>query len=172
MPKKTAKKAAKPARSSRTSPAKAAGKSKASTNHALHGGVYVTPRGNVSLVVPAFWSFRQTNDDLELDSPTTHSSVVVTAFKRDPESTALDSREYMDRFLRTAPAQGRKSIDLSTKSRSIARFKDSESTAWQVEFLTDGRTLLLATLNTSEAPRSPEAKTGTAVLASIKLRRK
>ena len=51
------------------------------SNH-NHGGTYLTPKGNVSIAVPPFWFFRQTNDDLELDSPTTATSIVVSAFQR------------------------------------------------------------------------------------------
>ena len=137
-------------------------------NHA-HGGVYVTPKGNVSVAVPPFWFFRQTNDDLELDSPTTATSIVISAFQRSGRRDPLDAREYMQRFLETAPAVGRKLVTLSTKPRTVARFKDSEGTAWQCEFLTDGTTLLLATLNTTEIPRSTELHAGYAVLDSIKI---
>jgi hypothetical protein len=40
---------------------------------------------------------------------------------------------------------------------------------WQCAFLTDGTTLLLVTLNSTEKPRSPGLQTGLDVLASIKL---
>lgn len=139
-------------------------------NHG-HAGTYITPKGNVSIAVPPFWFFRQTNDDLELDSPTTATSIVVSAFHRTGRVEALDSREYMQRFLGTAPAAGRKSITLSTKARTAATFKDAEGVAWQCEFLTDGNTLLLATLNTTERLRSTEAKLGLAVLESLKIRK-
>ncbi len=173
MPKKSPKKqTAKKRITSRTGISKPSAGSNHHSNHALHGGVYTTPRGNVTLLVPAFWSLRQTNDDLELDSPTNNTSLVVTAFKRNPGAPPLDSREYMGRFLQTAPANGRRSTDVSSKARTVARFKDADKASWQVEFFTDGQTLLLATLNTTEAPRSPEARTGAAVLASIKLRKK
>ena len=132
-------------------------------------GTYVTPKRNVSLAVPPFWFFRQTNDDLELDSPTTATSIVVSAFQRSGRREPLDAREYMKRFLETAPAVGRKTVTLSTKSRTVAKFKDGEAVAWQCEFLTDGTTLLLATMNTTEPARSPELQTGLAVLNSIKI---
>lgn len=140
-------------------------------NHA-HGGTYFTPKGNVSIAVPPFWFFRQTNDDLELDSPTTSTSIVVSAFQRSGRNEALDSREYMQRFLPTAPASGRKTVSLSTKPRTVAKFKDAEGANWQCEFLTDGTTLLLATLNSTEKPRSGELQTGLAVLESIKIVKK
>lgn len=132
-------------------------------------GTYTTPKRNVSLSVPPFWFFRQTNDDLELDSPTTATSIVVSAFQRSGRREPLDSRDSMQRFLQTAPAAGRKTVTLSTKSRTVAKFKDGEGVAWQCEFLTDGTTLLLATLNSTEPARSPEHKAGLAVLQSIKI---
>ncbi len=144
---------------------------RAKANHS-HGGTYLTPKGNVSIAVPPFWFFRQTNDDLELDSPTTATSIVVSAFQRTGRVEALDSRDSMQRFLGTAPAVGRKNITLSTKARTIARFKDTEGANWQCEFLTDGTTLLLATLNSTVKGRSPELQSGLAVLDSIKIVKK
>ena len=144
---------------------------RAKANHS-HGGTYLTPKGNVSIAVPPFWFFRQTNDDLELDSPTTATSIVVSAFQRTGRVEALDSRDSMERFLGTAPAVGRKNITLSTKARTIARFKDTEGANWQCEFLTDGTTLLLATLNSTVKGRSPELQAGLAVLDSIKIVKK
>jgi hypothetical protein len=142
-----------------------------SVNHSL-AGVYLTPKGNVSLAVPPFWFFRQTNDDLELDSPTTSTSIVVSAFQRTGRAEPLDSRESMQRFLGTAPAAGKKTILLSSKARTTARFKDVEGAQWQCEFLTDGTTLLLATLNSTEKQRSSELQTGIDVLNSIKIVKK
>jgi hypothetical protein len=139
---------------------------------ASHNGMYVTPKRNVSIAVPPFWFFRQTNDDLELDSPTTATSIVVSAFQRTGRVEALDSRDSMQRFLGTAPAVGRKQITMSTKARTIARFKDSEGANWQCEFLTDGNTLLLATLNSTAKGRSPEIQAGIAVLDSIRIVKK
>jgi hypothetical protein len=132
-------------------------------------GTYITPQRNVTVSIPPFWFFRQTNDDLELDSPTTATSIVVSAFQRSGRREALDSREYMKRFLQTAPAAGRKQITLNTKARTIAKFKDGEGTLWQCGFLTDGTTLLLVTLNTTEKPKSPEMQAGMAVLDSVKI---
>jgi hypothetical protein len=135
-------------------------------------GTYITPKHNVSTAIPPFWFFRQTNDDLELDSPTTATSIVISAFQRSGRREALDSRDYMQRFLQTAPAAGRKQVTLSTKARTIAKFKDGEGVAWQCAFLTDGTTLLLVTLNTTEPARSPELQTAIAVLDSVKLLKK
>jgi len=160
-------------KSVKKSPAKTTAKraARANANHS-HGGTYITPKGNVAIAVPPFWFFRQTNDDLELDSPTTATSIVVSAFQRTGKVTSLDSRDYMQRFLGTTPAVGRKTVTLSTKPRTIARFKDAEGANWQCEFLTDGNTLLLATLNSTEKSRSPELQTGFAVLNSIKIVKK
>jgi hypothetical protein len=141
---------------------------RATNNHAA-GGTYFTPKGNVSVAVPPFWFFRQTNDDLELDSPTTATSIVISAFQRSGRVEALDSREYMKRFLQTTPAVGRKTLTRSTKPRTVAKFKDGDGANWQCEFLTDGNTLLLATLNSTEKLRSHELQTALAVLDSIKI---
>lgn len=135
-------------------------------------GTYLTPKRNVSVAIPPFWFFRQTNDDLELDSPTTATSIVVSAFQRDGRRAPLDSRESMQRFLQTAPAAGRKQITLSSKARTVAKFKDGEGAAWQCAFLTDGTTLLLVTMNSTEKPRSPEMQTAVTVLDSVKIVRK
>jgi|SRR5581483_1520499 len=146
---------------------------KKSTKLSNHiNGTYLTPKHNVSIAVPPFWFFRQTNDDLELDSPTTATSIVVSAFQRTARREALDSREYMQRFLQTAPAAGRKTITLSSKIRTIAKFRDGEGANWQCEFLTDGNTLLLATLNSTETARSAELQAGLAVLDSIRIVKK
>jgi hypothetical protein len=139
-------------------------------NH--QAGTYFTPKGNVSISVPPFWFFRQTNDDLELDSATTSTSIVVSAFHRTGRVDPLDSRDSMKRFLGTAPAVGRKTMVLSSKPRTVARFKDAEGASWQCEFLTDGNTLLLATLNSTEKPKSPELQAGLSVLQSIKIVKK
>src|SRR3954462_15393002 len=104
------------------------------TNNHAHGGTYFTPKGNVSIAVPPFWFFRQTNDDIELDSPTTATSIVLSAFHRTGRVEALDSRDYMERFLQTAPAVGRKTVTHSTKPRTIAKFKDGEGANWQCAF--------------------------------------
>ncbi len=145
--------------------------SRVKNNHA-HGGTYTTPKGNVSIAVPPFWFFRQTNDDLELDSPTTATSIVLSAFQRSGRVEALDSREYMQRFLQTAPAAGRKTVVLSSKTRTAAKFKDGEGANWHCEFLTDGSTLLLATLNSTEKPKSAEVQTAVAVLDSMRIVKK
>ncbi len=97
---------------------------------------------------------------------------MVSAFQRTGRVDALDSRDSMKRFFESAPANGRKQITLSTRVRTIARFKDTEGANWQCEFLTDGTTLLLATLNSTEKGRSPELQTGFAVLDSIKIVKK
>ena len=68
--------------------------------------------------------------------------------------------------------KGRKTVTLSTKPRTVARFKDAEGANWQCEFLTDGNTLLLATLNSTENLRSQEVQTAVAVLDSIKIVKK
>jgi hypothetical protein len=51
----------------------------------------------------------------------------------------------------------------------VARYKDPEGDHWDVAFVTNGNTLLLATCNTSFPSSHKEAKTGVQVLESLKL---
>jgi hypothetical protein len=136
----------------------------------FHGGSYLTPEGNVSLGVPSFWTLRQTNDDLEVESPSGKTSVIVTAFHRTDGGGKLDARFYLESYLRTAPVKGRVNIEKNGHGRAVSRFRDVEGDHWQVEFLTDGETLLLATMNTSLPARSREAKVGSLVLSTLTLK--
>ena len=145
---------------------------KARTLSAFPGGSYVTPKGNVSIGIPAFWTLRQTNDDLEVESPSGATSVIVTAFQRDKKAVKLDAREYLERFLRTAPIKGRANTETTGRARAVSRFRDLEGDHWQVEFLSDGDTLLLATMNTTQPARSEEVRTGAGILRTLKLKEK
>lgn len=138
----------------------------------LSAGTYTVPRGHVSISVPAFWTLRQTNDDLEVEAPSGATSVIVTAFQRNGHQQVLDAREYLDNFLETAPKNGRLQRDRGTRQRATARYKDSDGDHWEVTFVTDGATLLLATCNTSFPPANKEAKTGFQVLESVMIRKK
>lgn len=135
-----------------------------------HAGVYVVPSGNVSIAVPAFWTLRQTNDDLEVEGPSGKTSVIITAFQRQKEFKALDAREYMQHFLETANSNGRLRAENGTRQRSTARFRDVDGDNWEVLFLTNGNTLLLATCNSSEPRTGKEARIGLSVLDSLKLK--
>ena len=135
----------------------------------FEGGIYHTPKGNVSIGIPAFWTLRQTNDDLEVESPTGKTSVVVTAFQRDNGFAKLDAREYLNRFLQTAPVKGKPVGEESERAIARSRFRDLEGDSWRVAFLTDGDTLLLATLNSTLPSRNQEWRTGGGVLESITL---
>ncbi len=135
----------------------------------FHGGSYITPKGNVSIGVPAFWTLRQTNDDLEVESPSRKTSVIVTAFQRENGVTKLDAREYLKHFLQSASVKGRTDAGKSGPSRAHSRFRDPEGDHWQIEVLTNGDTLLLATLNSSLPPRSQEPRVGVEVLRTITL---
>jgi hypothetical protein len=133
----------------------------------FHGGRYVTPNGNVSLGIPTFWTLRQTNDDLEVESPSRKTSVIVTAFRREKGVAKLDAREYLKYFLQSASIKGRVLAGKLTSSRAQSRFRDSEGDHWQIDVLTNGDTLLLATLNTSLPLRSQEPRVGTEILGTI-----
>jgi hypothetical protein len=133
-------------------------------------GIYTVPRGHVSVAVPPFWTLRQTNDDLELEAPSETTSVIVTAFKQDKTTGPLDARDFLKRFMQTAPSNGRGKVEKGTRQKATARFRDPEGDHWQVMFLSNGKTLLLATCNTSTPLVSREAKTGAQVLDSLKLK--
>ncbi len=145
---------------------------KSAQRNGASSGVYTSPNGNVSIGVPAFWSLRQTNDDLEVEAPSGHTSVIVTAFQRQPDFERLDAREYMQHFLETANSNGRPRLDNGTKQRASSRFRDVDGDNWEVMFLTNGNTLLLATCNSSEPRTGKEAKAGLGVLNSLKLKGK
>ena len=151
--------------------AKAAGKTITAhkTNH-FHPGTYIVPRGHVSLAVPTFWSLRQTNDDIQVTSEASDTAVIVTAYQRNEGVKALDARDYLEHFLGTAPVKGKVTQLDATKRKAAARFRDDEGDHWQVLFLTNGLTLLLATCHTNRPLTSREGRTGVAVVESIKLK--
>jgi hypothetical protein len=136
----------------------------------FHGGIYVTPNGNVSLGIPTFWTLRQTNDDLEVESPSRKTSVIVTAFRREKGVAKLDAREYLKHFLQSASIKGRVQAGKRTPSRAQSRFRDSEGDHWQIDVLTNGDTLLLATLNSNLPLRSQEARVGADILRALTLK--
>ncbi len=143
--------------------------SKASSN-GFHPGTYTVPRGHVSIAVPTFWSLRQTNDDVQVESEASETTVIVTAYQRNEGVKALDARDYLKHFLDTAPVAGRLQTGDSTKQHATARFRDEEGDNWFVRFLSNGQTLLLATCHSNRPLTSREGKTGVAVLESIKLK--
>ena len=65
--------------------------------------------------------------------------------------------------------KGRPQTEKNGHSRAISRFRDQDGDCWQVEFLTDGDTLLLVTMHTSLKPRSEEARTAAQVLGTLRL---
>jgi hypothetical protein len=133
-------------------------------------GRYVTPNGSVSIGIPAFWTLRQTNDDLEVESPSGTTSVIVTAFQRNKAEVKLDARQYLERFLRTAPIKGRPTTEANGRWRAMSGFRDHEGDHWQVEFLSDRDTLLLATMNSTQSVRSEEFRTGCQILRTLTLK--
>ncbi|MGA3055023.1 MAG: hypothetical protein ABSD63_12510 [Candidatus Korobacteraceae bacterium] len=166
----TAHRAAK--KSSAQTPKKNTASSKTGTRKktgGFHGGSYVTPKGNVSIGIPAFWTLRQTNDDLEVESPSRKTSVVVTAFQRENDVAKLDARQYLEHFLQSASMKGRADAGKSGPAHAQSRFRDPEGDHWQIEVLTNGDTLLLATLNSSLPPRSQEPRVGAEILATIRI---
>jgi len=146
--------------------------SKTPTNgkNGFHPGTYIVPRGHVSIAVPTFWSLRQTNDDVQVESEASETTVVVTAYQRNDGVKALDARDYLKHFLDTAPVAGRLQTGDSSKQKASARFRDEEGDNWFVRFISNGQTLLLATCHSNRPLTSREGKTGIAVLDSIKLK--
>jgi hypothetical protein len=143
-----------------------------SRSNGFHPGTYVVPRGHVSLAVPTFWTLRQTNDDIQIESEASETTVIVTAYQRNEGVKALDARDYLLHFLETAPVVGRvKQLD-DHRQRASARFRDAEGDHWLVQFLSNGKTLLLATCHTNRPLTSHEGRTGVAVVDSIKLKAK
>jgi hypothetical protein len=140
------------------------------TKNGFHPGTYTVPRGHVSIAVPTFWSLRQTNDDVQVESEASETTVIVTAYQRNDGVKALDARDYLKHFLDTAPVAGRLQTGDSTKQHATARFRDEEGDNWFVRFLSNGQTLLLATCHSNRPLTSREGKTGVAVLESIKLK--
>jgi hypothetical protein len=153
-------------KSSGKAPRKSSGKKKAK---AFHGGSYLTPKGNVTIGIPAFWTLRQTNDDLEVESPSCKTSVIVTAFQRENGVAKLDARQYLEHFLESASMKRSPGTGKSGPSRAQSRFRDPEGDYWQVQVLTNGDTLLLATLSSSLPPHSKEPRVGAEILGTIRL---
>ncbi len=144
-------------------------KSNLKKNSKSRAGVYTTPRGNVTIQVPPFWSLLQTNEDLQLASPTGEVSLIINAYQRNGQKK-LDAREYLDHLLASAPKQSRVKRDPATARRAAARYKDVDGTAWFVEFITDGKVLLLGEVSSSDSLTSQEAKTALAVMTSLKIK--
>ncbi len=136
----------------------------------MAGGTYIVPRGHVSLSVPPFWTLRQTNDDIEVEAPSGSTSVIISAFKRNKGYGALDAREYLKHFLEKAPKNGNLKRGTATRHVASARYKDIDGDNWNVAFIANKSTLLLATCNTSLPSTQKEAKTGISVLDSIRLK--
>jgi len=141
-----------------------------STRKRSKPGVYTVPRGHVSIAVPPFWTLRQTNDDLELEAPSKAASVIVTAFKHDRAAGPPDARDFLASFLETAPRNGRTRVAKGTRQKATASYRDPDGDSWQVMFLNNGKTLLMATCNITGQLTGREARTGVEVLESLKLK--
>jgi hypothetical protein len=72
--------------------------------------------------------------------------------------------------MQTAPSNGRGKLEKGTRQKASAKFRDSEGDHWLVMFLSNGKTLLLASCNTSSPLISREARTGAQVIDSLKLK--
>ena len=169
--KRAPKKSPKKASIAKTVAKKAAATSTAKAKrNGFHPGTYIVPRGHVSIAVPTFWSLRQTNDDIQVESEASETTVIVSAYQRNQGVKSLDARDYLKHFLDTAPVAGRLQTGDSNKQKASARFRDEEGDNWFVRFISNGQTLLLATCHSNRPLTSREGKTGVAVLDSIKLK--
>jgi hypothetical protein len=141
---------------------------KSSTSKPL--GIYTVPRGDVSVPVPAFWGFRQTNDDLQLVAPSGDVSVIITAYAKSNGMRSLDSRESLEYLLASAPNLSKLKREPATKKRAGARYVDADGNSWWVEFITNGKTLLLGEVSSTGPLRGPEAKAAVKILQDLKLK--
>jgi hypothetical protein len=157
--KKTSKKKTTAKATRKSTPAKSTPAARKSSSNGFHPGTYVVPRGHVSLAVPTFWTLRQTNDDIQVESEASETTVIVTAYQRNEGVKALDARDYLAHFLETAPAVGRVQQIDGQRQRASARFRDAEGDHWLVQFLSNGKTLLLATCHTNRPLTSHEGRT-------------
>ncbi len=148
---------------------KSSSKSASKKSTKSRAGIYTTPRGNVSLAVPPFWTLRQSNDDLQMVSPSGEVSLILNAYQRNG-SKKLDAREYLDHLLASAPKGSRVKRETATARRAGARYKDSDGTAWYVEFVSDGKILLFAEISGPATLASPEARTALTVMESLKIK--
>jgi hypothetical protein len=163
----------KPAKAAAKSASQAAAATKTkpkSAKNGFHPGTYIVPRGHVSIAVPTFWSLRQTNDDVQVESEASETTVVVTAYHKTDGVKSLDARDYLKHFLDTAPVAGRLQTGDSSKQQASARFRDEEGDNWFVRFISNGQTLLLATCHSNRPLTSREGRTGVSVLDSITLK--
>jgi len=166
----TSKKAAKKTAAKTSSNTAAKSTTPKPASNGFHPGTYIVPRGHVSIAVPTFWSLRQTNDDVQVESEASETTVIVTAYQRNADVKSLDARDYLKHFLDTAPVAGRLQTGDSSKQKASARFRDEEGDNWFVRFISNGQTLLLATCHSNRPLTSREGKTGVAVLDSITLK--
>lgn len=164
--KKATRTVAKSAKSSR----KTLEASSTAAHNGFHPGTYIVPRGHVSIAVPTFWTLRQTNDDIQVESEASETTVVVTAYHRNPGVGPLDARDYLEHFLETAQVAGRLQTENGGKQQASARFRDEEGDNWFVRFISNGETLLLATCHSNRPLTTRDGKTGVAVLDSIRLK--
>jgi len=155
------KKAVKKKASARTS------KKRENTKQKHEFGSYTTTRGTMTIMVPPFWTMRQTNEDLEIHAPSGKTAVYVTSYVGNGTSHKHDAREYLKTFLSNAQIAGRAKVEEVGKSRAEARYKDPDGDHWVLSFLTNGKRMLLATCNTSMPSRHEEATSGVRVIQSI-----
>ncbi|HWR35515.1 MAG TPA: hypothetical protein VN622_06560 [Clostridia bacterium] len=160
-----------PARKSAGAPKSTARKASGKTN-GFHAGLYTVPRGHVSIAVPPFWTLRQTNDDLELDAPSGGTSIIVNAYQRNHEVKSLDARVYLHDFLERLQTKGRPKMQGGTRQHASVHYRDTDGNNWELLFLANGDTLLMATCSTTGPMTSKEARLGLEVMHSLKLKAK
>jgi hypothetical protein len=153
----------------KTAPRKAAKKSSGKITLPACG-TYTVPRGHVSLCVPPYWTLRQSIDDIRVDAEDGETTVVLSSYQRNSDAVKLDAREYLKHFLQTAPVEGRVAAANNTARLASARFRDAEGGYWQVRFVSNSKTLVLATSHSNQPPASRDGRTATLVMESIQLK--
>ncbi len=164
------KQSSKPRTRKRVASERSSRSARSTTRNGSQLGTYTVPRGDVSVAVPPFWTLRQTNEDLEVESPGKTTSVIVTVFKDDGSGNRLDAREYLQHFLETAHTKRAPKLNGSNRTHAKARFRDPDGDIWHASVLANKKTLLFATCNSSLPSTGKEAKLGIHVLESLKLK--
>ena len=132
-------------------------------------GFYIASSKRFRISVPVSWRLCETEQDFQVESPSTKTAVIVTTFKNLDSALSVDTREHLSRFLRRAPVKGKAKVLAHSKSRSSARYKDSRERSWKVVFLAKPSRLLLATCNSEPTTDLHEMRIGQGILESIKL---
>ena len=132
-------------------------------------GFYVASGVRFSVLVPAQWMLQETEEDLQVSSPSGKTAVIVSTFKRTGPEAIADAREHLSRFLAKENVKAEATLLIQTQGDATADYNDSEGGFWRVTFLMNARRLVLATCNSTRGAEAEEVSQGRHVLASINL---